>query len=477
MSTPRHPFAHTPRPKPLAACLAAIFALASTSAFAAPFAPELGPLPAAKAAVVASARAKSNAQPIRQPMVLAVTNCNDDGSGSLRAAMNGAVTSDTIDLSHLACSTISLTTGALLADVDNLTLLGPADHHLAIDGGWSTNHYNNAIIHGGTGSLTLKDLTITDAKYKDGAGLGGCIWSQGSVNLTRSVISDCHVANTTDTGNAAGAGVWAHGNVFAMDSRVVDNIAISENASALGGGIYAKGSVAIQATTISGNDAEGNAISEGGGIFVEGNLVISRATLSGNHSSIGGGLFVDGRNATTTPRIDNSTISGNSADAVGGVFARVSTNFYNDTIAFNTTPASTSSSAGVGLYLEFNSVVESTIVILNKAGSAAFDVGGSSGVTVTGTHNMFHVVSGLVHVTPGSSTDGNASDIFPLADYGGPTLTHALRFGSTAINHGSNVPNVTQDQRGASFPRVVGSSPDIGAFEFNPDIIFVNGFN
>ena len=477
MSTPRQAFAQTPRLTPLAACVATLFALASTSAFAAPYAPELGPLPAAKAAVVASARAKANEKPSRQPMIAAVTNCNDDGSGSLRNAMNGAVTGDTVDLSHLPCSTITLTTGALLAVVDNLTLLGPADHHLAIDGGLSTHHYNNAIIHGGVGTLTMKDLTITDAKYQDGAGLGGCIWSQGSVYLGRSVVSDCHVANTTASGNASGAGVWASGTVIASHSRVVDNKAISENATALGGGIYAKGAVAALATTVSGNQAEGNATSEGGGIFVEGDLLISQTTLSDNHSSIGGGLFVDGRNSTTTAKVQNSTISGNSADAVGGVFARVSTNFDNDTIAYNTTPAFTSASAAAGLYLEFNSMVESTIVILNIAGSAAFDVGGMNGVTITGAHNMFHAVSGFINVAPSSWTDGNTADIFPLADYGGQTLTHALRLGTTAINHGSNVPNVTQDQRGPSFPRVVGSSPDIGAFEFNPDIIFVNGFN
>lgn len=77
----------------------------------------------------------------------------------------------------------------------------------------------------------------------------------------------------------------------------------------------------------------------------------------------------------------------------------------------------------------------------------------------------------------GSHIGGSADDIFPLADHGGPTFTHALQPASLAINGGTNLPNATLDQRGPSFPRVVGSSPDIGAFEFNPDIIFVNGFN
>jgi len=53
----------------------------------------------------------------------------------------------------------------------------------------------------------------------------------------------------------------------------------------------------------------------------------------------------------------------------------------------------------------------------------------------------------------------------PLADNGGPTLTHALLPGSPAINHipaGDCV--VTRDQRGAFRPQ--GAGCDIGAYEY-----------
>ena len=60
----------------------------------------------------------------------------------------------------------------------------------------------------------------------------------------------------------------------------------------------------------------------------------------------------------------------------------------------------------------------------------------------------------------------------PLADNGGPTLTHALLLGSPALNAGSNTlavdangASLTTDQRGAGFGRIVGASVDIGAFE------------
>ena len=60
-----------------------------------------------------------------------------------------------------------------------------------------------------------------------------------------------------------------------------------------------------------------------------------------------------------------------------------------------------------------------------------------------------------------------------LANNGGPTQTMALLPGSPAIDAGSNALAVdangnplTTDQRGAGFPRIVGGTVDIGAYEF-----------
>ncbi len=56
----------------------------------------------------------------------------------------------------------------------------------------------------------------------------------------------------------------------------------------------------------------------------------------------------------------------------------------------------------------------------------------------------------------------------PLGNYGGPTQTMALLRGSPAINAGNNalIPaGVTTDQRGVGYPRIVGGTVDIGAFE------------
>ena len=53
-----------------------------------------------------------------------------------------------------------------------------------------------------------------------------------------------------------------------------------------------------------------------------------------------------------------------------------------------------------------------------------------------------------------------------LASNGGETLTHAIKSPfSPAINAGNNVAGLRFDQRGHGFPRKVGHTTDIGAFE------------
>jgi hypothetical protein len=64
-----------------------------------------------------------------------------------------------------------------------------------------------------------------------------------------------------------------------------------------------------------------------------------------------------------------------------------------------------------------------------------------------------------------------------LAYNGGETRTLSIPATSPAVDTGNNVTSANYDQRGPSFARVVGSGPDIGAYEFNPDIIFIGGFD
>src|SRR5262249_61960835 len=75
----------------------------------------------------------------RAPSVLGaapvVTGCaDDDGPETLRAAIAAAGDGDTIDLSQLSCSEITLAQGAIPVLLDNLTIVGPGRDRLRIDG-------------------------------------------------------------------------------------------------------------------------------------------------------------------------------------------------------------------------------------------------------------------------------------------------------------------------------------------------------
>jgi Ca2+-binding RTX toxin-like protein len=101
-------------------------------------------------------------------------------------------------------------------------------------------------------------------------------------------------------------------------------------------------------------------------------------------------------------------------------------------------------------------------LVVDEGNNLIGDATGSSGFTV----------STLV----GDSTTPIDPLLGPLQDNGGSTFTQALLPDSPAIDVGSNPNNLTTDQRGTGFDRVIGSSADIGAFELNlEEIIDTNG--
>lgn len=423
---------------------------------------------------------------------IAVSNCDDSGPGSLRAALAVATDGDTVDLNQLSCSAITLTTGALVASHGSITIAGPGSAALSISG----SNSDSVLRHASLGVLTVSGLTLMDGfNSQPTYANGGCLSSLGSTSLYDVVLTNCHAATRTTQRPwiwARGGAVFTAGDLTLVRSKVsgstvstavLTNPGVGSYMYARGGGIYAGGFLTMRESTVSGNTARvgdapfGGVYCDGGGIFARAGISIDSSTINGNSAEVGAGLWSSSSNYDAPQRIINSTISDNhAAFAAGGISIIGSTEIFNSTIAFNTAREDPMDPApsGAGL-LAFNSSlrIESTIIANNSAGSVPDDFSHDSGSPLSGSNNL--IATSRFATPAGTITDDPM--LLPLTDNGGPTPTHALKPGSPAIGRGNNAAGLENDQRGIGYSRVSGGTTDIGAYEYQaPEAIFSDGF-
>jgi len=237
---------------------------------------------------------------------------------------------------------------------------------------------------------------------------------------------------------------------------VIQSSTFSGNRAARGGAIFMySGALTIQSSTFNGNVATSN----GGAIYLyrSGALTLTDSTLSGNQAASGGAIYFYSAAAST---INNSTISGNSASADGGAIF-----LYDQTLTINNSTLSGNSAAGNGgaIFLYGSTLNLFSTIVANST-----DAGGTRDIVIgeTGSVNATNslVFNGTITGTNVANITGANPLLGPLANNGGPTLTHALLAGSPAINKGINPLALAFDQRGAGFARSSGLT-DIGAFE------------
>jgi hypothetical protein len=247
-----------------------------------------------------------------------------------------------------------------------------------------------------------------------------------------------------------------------------------------GGAIYNSEFLSLSECTITGNKAGFN----GGGVYnYYGNFNIINSTISANESRLGGGIanktiFTFSANNTIT----SSTISGNMASMGGGGVMNLYglMDIRHSTITGNTAPGS--SGAGIASTVNSNFLYTGTIVHSSIiAGNTGIDVSSISNFPGTGPsvfsdgYNVIGLDNTGEFDRPGDQTGITNPLLGPLADNGGPTMTHALLAGSPAIDAGDPAfdpnaftPPLVNDQRGSGFARVVDGRVDIGAFELQP---------
>lgn len=466
--------------RPLAACLATL--LAGSAFGTVPADTPLGGM--AEPLVLQRPQWPTPLQPSppRAPQDIVVTNCFDSGAGSLRDAVTNAATGDTIDLTQLQCSTITLSTGAIIFGQNQLAIHGPGRHALRIEGSTTVN--DGLLVHLGFGTMIVQDVTLANGhKYRsDAHALGGCIHSEGNVILRDSTVTGCKVKSESNLG-ALGGGVWTQGSTHLYTSEISGNEAYAHgNGYASGGGVYGLGGFFSQSSLITGNHAHSPSAtpSFGGGVFARGYGGVFQTAIVANRSARMGGLAI-ADNGTSNAFIFQSTISTNEATRIGGVYVRRPLFLYNSTIANNhaqVSVAGASNSESAGLHMGPNVLTfHSNILADNYADDVGrHDLGGEPGMLNTGTFNL---ITGTP-ISPPPDTIGFTPALGPLQDNGGGGLTptHALIRGeSYAIDAGSLPPagSFQFDQRGTGFPRWVGSHVDMGAFESDPDRIFTTG--
>jgi hypothetical protein len=455
------------------------------------------PLCAALAAVCAVAPLGAAAF----PLTWTVTSCDEGSSGdavartgSLRFVTSKAASGDTIDMSKLACSPITLTTGAIQIPQNDLRIDGPGIKKLVISGKYEQDRIFR---HTGTGTLRVSDLSMAGGYFKpaSGSARGGCIFSAGTVILDGVRALYC---KTRSESLAAGGAVYATTGLSVKGGSLISQNTGDggTNGDARGGGVFVKsGSLLVEYSTISENQLLSiNEFCSGGGIYAGGSATIKHATVSGNYSCwFGGGILQTSQfqYAANTLSIGDSTISGNvSRFYVGGIWADSGTvDVRNTTIVRNESGLGFAQQfrAGTGLNLVEKSpnttvTIDSSIIADNFFGTTENDLELSSyGVGFNGSHNLIGSSSDPL---PPDTVTGVCPRLGPLRDNGGLTPTHALLSGSAAIDAGQD--NLqAYEQRGRKFvngkldySRVSGPAADIGAYEVQQgDAVFSAGFD
>jgi hypothetical protein len=223
-----------------------------------------------------------------------------------------------------------------------------------------------------------------------------------------------------------------------------------------GGAIYnhVNGTLTLERCTLTGNTATSN----GGAILNGGTLNLTRCTLFGNIAGNGGAIHNFG--ATTT--LTQCTLSDNDATSFGGAIANFATLNLTHCTIFGGHAAN--GAGGIQNAPGRTVTLDRSLIVGNTAGASPVpsDMENNGTVSLVGTS----VIGASLGNPPAPGPGGNfipdppPFELAPLADNGGPTMTHALLPGSPAINAG-NLSSITTDQRG--FP--IAGNPDVGAYE------------
>lgn len=300
--------------------------------------------------------------------------------------------------------------------------------------------YRGAGILVSNGTATINGGTLTDNE----SNYGGAVYVRQSGALLT-------INGGSITANRSVATIFGGGAFYIFQGSVVQNGGEVSNNTAVnyGGAMEVRfGSYTMNGGTLSGNSAG----SWGGAIYNDGGTVtINSGTLVGNSSSSNGGAIATGSASVNT--LTNATLSSNSAAAGGGLYNTGTTTLNNVTIFGN---------SGGGLNQQGGTMSLGNSIV----------AGNGSDCSGTITSLGYNLIQNSAGCTLSGTTTGNLSgdpQLGPLASNGGSSQTHALAFGSPALDAANNATCAATDQRGLVRPQDGNGDSsavcDMGAFE------------
>ncbi|MCB1231508.1 MAG: right-handed parallel beta-helix repeat-containing protein [Verrucomicrobiae bacterium] len=416
-------------------------------------------------------------------VVLEVTNADDTGPGSLRAAIEEVNAAPFLDgyvlvfSRKLSGETITLTSGPLQITSPGLVMILGASlkrgsnkdlERLPKPVVISGNSEHRAFTLGTGSQVWMQHLEIVDAEAPDPES-GGGIFTDGFLGLHEVRISYCKAGYGNGALNSGGDG----GGVFVAANGLLETMfcTIEHNQSGPGapdltfsqggnggdgGGVFVAGGMArISHTTIADNlcgdgfDSTGIGLSagrggNGGGLGVtsSGKLYLSNSTITDNKAGLGafssGGIF-----------------DGDGGDG-GGIFAQSGTtlDIRHCTIAGNRTGLPGSGSNGQEG--DGGGIAESGNCDLTIANSI-----------ISGNDAQTTEIDANIDQDLGVNLVINDAQLAPLANYGGLVSTMPPLPGSPAIDQGDFAYQKPTDQRGVA--RSYGLQPEIGAVEYDEE--------
>ncbi len=334
---------------------------------------------------------------------------------------------------------------------------------------------------GPTTVTTLADIVIDNDVILDGEGnlaVEGLDPQGGTFSVLPGVVSELLELRIATRGESPGRAIRNEGSLTLIDCIVEGDWGLtgiySDGSLTLrrtvvrnfeGGGlcigIESVGSLNLVDTTVTGVTAsDGHAICSSGSLVVIGSAIVNNMNIAASIYSVGDATLV------------NSTVSGDTFSYLStAVAAEGSLTLINSTLVYSEGDgAMWTISAGVWGDGEADLFVTNSVIVglpessPYGAACAGFDtISGGGNIESSGDTCGLTDPTDLVNVAEAEL------NLAPLADNGGPTITHALLPGSVAIDHAptcldENGDPLATDQRGVARPQ--GVACDAGAFEW-----------